>query len=100
MKKVRIYSPTKTAMQSGDANTGFWLLEFEPESPDSRFVEPLMGWTGSSDMNQEIRLKFLTKEAAIAYAHKQGFEYEIKEPKAVKVTPKSYAANFLRPVEK
>lgn len=41
--EARIYQPTKTAMQSGKANTRFWVLEFEPE--ECKKIEPLMGWT-------------------------------------------------------
>ena len=29
---ARIFSPAKTAMQSGKAKTGHWVLEFDPES--------------------------------------------------------------------
>ena len=45
---ARIYKPSKTAMQSGQANTKAWVLDFELEQP--RRVEPLMGWTSSGDM--------------------------------------------------
>ncbi len=53
---ARIYQPAKTAMQSGFGNTKGWVLDFEPETP--RRVEPLMGWTSSSDMRQQLRLRF------------------------------------------
>ena len=53
---ARIYKPAKTAMQSGFGNTKGWKLDFEPEAP--RRVEPLMGWTSSSDMRQQLRLQF------------------------------------------
>ena len=43
-------------MQSGFGNTKGWVLDFEPEAP--RRVEPLMGWTSSSDMRQQLRLRF------------------------------------------
>ena len=42
---ARIYRPAKTAMQSGQARTKEWLLEYEPEA--AREIEPLMGWTSS-----------------------------------------------------
>ena len=53
---ARIYKPSKTAMQSGFANTKDWVIDFEPEEP--RQVEPLMGWTSSGDMRQQLRLRF------------------------------------------
>jgi hypothetical protein len=61
---ARIYKPAKTAMQSGRANTKAWVLDFEPEQP--REVEPLMGWTSSGDMRQQVRLRFNSKDEAIA----------------------------------
>ena len=51
---ARIYKPARTAMQSGTAKTKEWVLDYEPEQP--RMVEPLMGWTSSGDMKQQVRL--------------------------------------------
>src|SRR3954447_18813678 len=56
---ARIYKPAKNAMQSGQANTHSWILDFEPEVP--RQVEPLMGWTSSFDTRQQLRLHFGSK---------------------------------------
>ena len=55
---ARIYKPAKSAMQSGQAKTHEWLLEFEPEQ--ARNIEPLMGWTSSGDMKAEVTLTFDT----------------------------------------
>ena len=68
---ARIYKPAKTAMQSGFGNTKGWVLDFEPEAP--RRVEPLMGWTSSSDMRQQLRLRFDSKEEAVAWARRAPF---------------------------
>lgn len=92
MSKAKIYKPVKTAMQSGKANSRIWVLEFEQEN--KRFNEPLMGWVGSSDMKQELKLRFKTKEEAVAYAQKAGLDFEVIEPKIPKVIIKSYADNF------
>jgi hypothetical protein len=89
---ARIYRPTKTAMQSGRANTKEWVLEFEQAGP--REVEPLMGWTASSDMNQQVRLEFDTKDQAIAYAARAGIPIQLTEPKERRSKPKSYSDNF------
>ena len=43
MITARIYKPARTAMQSGKARTGEWMLDYEPE--ERREIEPLMGWT-------------------------------------------------------
>ncbi len=89
---ARIYKPAKTAMQSGRGRTERWLLEFEPEKPKS--IEPLMGYTSSRDMKQQVRLSFDTREEAIAYAVREGLAYQVMEPK--ERTPKklSYSDNF------
>ena len=75
---ARIFLPARSAMQSGQGNDS-WVLEHEPERP--REIEPLMGWTSSSDMKSQVQLKFPTKEAAIAYAERNGIAYRIEEPK-------------------
>ena len=51
---ARIYQPSRNAMQSGKAKTKNWVLEFEAEIP--RETDPLMGWTSSRDMKQQLKL--------------------------------------------
>ncbi|WP_336057284.1 ETC complex I subunit [Nitratireductor sp. CH_MIT9313-5] len=89
---ARIYSPSRTAMQSGTAKTGHWVLEFEPESPLT--IDPLMGYTSSSDTRRQVKLTFATKEEAIDYATRNGIAYRIEEAKAPKRRQVSYAENF------
>ena len=89
---ARIYKPSKTAMQSGQAATKDWLLEFEPEEP--RTIEPLMGWTSSGDMKQQLTLHFDTKEDAIAYCERKGIAYQVIEPKDSVHRSIAYADNF------
>ena len=90
--RARIYKPAKNAMQSGKARTkpGCWNMSRKPRSvPD-----PLMGWTSSNDMRQQVALEFDTKEEAVAYAEKHGIAYQVFEPHLVKPRPKSYSDNF------
>ncbi|MBI1239398.1 MAG: ETC complex I subunit [Alphaproteobacteria bacterium] len=90
---ARIYRPTKTAMQSGQALTKNWILEFEPSQ--ARTIDPLMGWTSSGDMlNSQVRLRFATKEEAVAYAEKHGIAFQVFEPHVREATPKAYSDNF------
>lgn len=79
-------------MQSGFAKTKEWVLDFAPEAP--REVEPLMGWTSSSDMRQQVRLQFGTKEEAIAYCEREGIAYRVAEARPVARRTISYADNF------
>ena len=90
--QARIYRPSKTAMQSGHAASSRWVLEFEPES--ARRVEPLMGWTSSSDMRGQLRLRFDSKEEAIAYARRRSLMYTLEEPTDRQPRRKAYADNF------
>lgn len=92
MARARIYKPAKNAMQSGQAKTKLWVLEFEPEA--ARKVEPLMGWTSSPDTNTQLNLRFESKEAAIAYATRKGIDYTVSEPKTARTQLKAYADNF------
>jgi len=92
---ARIYRPARTAMQSGTANTKEWVLDYEPEQP--RTVEPLMGWTSSADMKQEVRLHFDTKDEAIAFCEREGIPYQAFDSKPRVRQRISYADNFAYP---
>ena len=89
---ARIYKPSKTAMQSGLGNTKAWVLDYEPEQP--RQVEPLMWWTSSGDMRQQVRLRFASKEEAVAYCEREGIPYQVFETKPVARRTISYSDNF------
>ncbi len=45
------------------------MLEFDQEQP--RKIDPIMGYTSSGDMRQQVRLTFETQELAEAYAEAQ-----------------------------
>jgi hypothetical protein len=92
MTTARIYKPARTAMQSGNARTREWVVDFEATEPKE--VEPLMGWTSSGDTREQIRLFFITREEAIAYCQQHGIAYRISEPKPVKRRIIAYADNF------
>lgn len=92
--RARIYQPAKTAMSSGTARTKQWVLEFVPET--ARGIDPLMGWTSSSDTQQQVRMQFDTKEAALDYARDHGIEAIVLDPKRRKpnIRPRGYGENF------
>lgn len=92
MAKAKIYRPAKNAMQSGRANSVKWVLEYKPVSPKT--VDNLIGWQGSDDMLQEIKLRFDSEDAAISYAKKNQLDFEVIEPKNPIIKIKSYAENF------
>ena len=93
MKRVKIYKPTKTAMQSGERNTKKWLLEFDTLNTG---IDPLMGWESSKDTMSEVKLEFDTKEQAVNYAKKNNINYYIIEPQKRNTIKKTYIDNFLK----
>jgi hypothetical protein len=92
--RARIFQPAKTAMSSGTAKTKGWVLEFAQAS--ARSVDPLMGWTSSSDTQSQVRLNFDTKEAAVEYANENGIDAQVQEPNKRKtnIRPNGYSENF------
>ncbi|MEM5469639.1 MAG: ETC complex I subunit [Celeribacter marinus] len=92
--RARIYQPARNAMQSGQAKTKEWVLDFAPAS--ARDIDPLMGWTSSSDTQTQVRMKFDSKEAAIAYATEHGIDHVVQDPhkRAHNVRAGGYGDNF------
>lgn len=91
---ARIYKPAKTAMSSGTAKTKDWVLEFLPAQ--ARAIDPLMGWTSSSDMQSQVRLRFETLAAAKDYAKDHDIDAVILKPKIRKTNVRQggYGENF------
>jgi hypothetical protein len=89
---ARIYRPAKSATQSGLARTKLWVLEFDQDAP--REIEPLMGWTSSGDTRQQVKLRFDTKEEAVAYAEREGIPYRIEDSARPAPRQMSYSDNF------
>ncbi len=92
--QARIYRPARTAMSSGTAKTKHWVLEYAPSS--AREVDPLMGWTSSSDTQTQVRMRFETKDAALEYAKDHGIDAIVQEPKVRKpnIRQRGYGENF------
>ena len=57
---IKIYKPSKTAMQSGHGKTKQWLAEYVSDVSTTKDI--LMGWTSSSDTKSQIKLFFETKD--------------------------------------
>ncbi|GGW43581.1 ETC complex I subunit region [Gemmobacter lanyuensis] len=92
--RARIYQPARNAMQSGTAKTKGWVLEFAPAS--AREVDPLMGWTSTTDTTTQVKLRFDSREAAEDYAKAHGIDAEVLEPNKRKpnIRPLGYGENF------
>ena len=70
-------------------------MDWDPLGKGHRWENPLMGWQSSADFMQGTNIKFKSKEAAVAFAEKQGYEYYVSEPQERRFVPKAYANNFL-----
>lgn len=91
----RIYRPAKTATQSGDWHEHTWRMDWDILQKGHRWENPLIGWQSSADAMQGTHINFKTKEDAIEFAEKQGYEFYVQEPNVRKFVPKAYANNFL-----
>ncbi len=89
---IKIYKPSKTAMQSGFGQSKKWLAEYISE--EQTFKDNLMGWNSSLDTKSQIRLFFETNQQAIKWAENNDYQYFIEEPRKRKIKIKSYASNF------
>jgi len=91
---ARIFCVSTSATQSGPGSDKPWRLTYEPET--ARQIDPLMGWTSSSDMKAQIRLSFATRDEAVAYAERNGLAYQVSEPAEASKTRRlvSYSDNF------
>ena len=89
---ARIYQRPKNVMQSGKAHTDTWVLEFVPA--EAKKPDPLMGWAGSGDMQQQVVLQFASEAEAQAYAARYGIEARALATPPKRLKLQAYADNF------
>jgi hypothetical protein len=92
MTVARISELERKTTQSGKANAGHWVLEFERQQ--ALRPDPLTGWNGSGDTRPQVRITFPTKEAAIAYCERRGLAYHVVPAQPVRLKLQAYADNF------
>ncbi|KAI0270043.1 ETC complex I subunit conserved region-domain-containing protein [Gloeopeniophorella convolvens] len=92
---VRIFQPTRNTMQSGGAKGKRWRIDWDILPGGGRWENPLMGWASSADYVQGTRIQFRSKEDAIHFAEKQGWDYYVQTPTPSRIPPKNYAENFV-----
>jgi hypothetical protein len=92
MTIARISELERKTTQSGKANVGRWLLEFERQQP--LHPDPLTGWNGSGDTNTQVRLTFPTRQAAIAYCDKHALAFHVVPAPPPHLKIQTYADNF------
>ena len=89
---ARIYQRQRNAMQSGRARTHLWVLEFE--SARSKRPDPLTGWAGGAETQEQVILTFPSLDAAQAYAAKNGIDAHVIPPETATLKLQAYADNF------
>ena len=92
MTVARISELDRRTTQSGTANTGRWLLEFERQQ--ALRPDPLTGWNGSGDTDTQVKLTFPTREAAIAYCDRHRLQHPVVPAPPVRLKIQAYADNF------
>ena len=92
MTVARIIEEQRKTTQSGRAQQGLWTLEFERQ--EAQRPDPLTGWNGSGDTKTQVRLRFNSKEEALAYAQRKGFEVHVIPAAPVSMKIQAYADNF------
>jgi hypothetical protein len=92
MAAARIFQRSKNAMQSGKARAGEWVLQYESHQP--HVPDPLTGWSGGGETQEQVTIAFPTLEAARAYADKKGIAYHLVPPAERKLRLQAYADNF------
>lgn len=92
MTVARISELDRRTTQSGRANAGLWVLEFERSEP--QHPDPLTGWNGSGDTKTQVKLTFRSKDEAVAYAERHKIAYHIVPATPVKLKIQAYADNF------
>eukprot|EP00271_Cylindrocystis_brebissonii_P011741 TRINITY_DN29661_c0_g1_i1.p1 TRINITY_DN29661_c0_g1~~TRINITY_DN29661_c0_g1_i1.p1 ORF type:complete len:158 (-),score=30.47 TRINITY_DN29661_c0_g1_i1:1028-1501(-) len=93
-RKAYVYRPARTASQQGASNTLQWKLRFDSTQ---KWENPLMGWTSTGDPLAHVgdsALHFDSKEAALEFARRHGWETQVVEPHEMKKKVKAYADNF------
>lgn len=90
-RQVLIYRPARSAMQSGEAETTKWQVDFDAQQ---KWENPMIGWASSDDPVQALRLRFDTAEQAESFCRKQGWDYQIAKEPVSRLEPRSYGDNF------
>ncbi|RUS77406.1 hypothetical protein EGW08_014825 [Elysia chlorotica] len=90
-RTVRIFVPAVNSMQSGTFNSRRWRMEFDERE---RWENPLMGWTSTGDPLSNTEVNFASKEDAIDFCEKNGWDWFVEEQQKPKMRIKSYGANF------
>ena len=57
-------------------------------------IEDKMAWTSSTNTQNQVKIKFSSKESAISFAKENNIDFIVKDPQKRRVNAKSYSDNF------
>jgi len=89
---AQLFQRSKNAMQSGKARAGEWVLQFESTRP--KRPDPLTGWAGGADTQEQVTLSFPTLEDAKRYAERNNIAVHVVPAATPKLRIQNYADNF------
>jgi len=94
---VKIYQQAQ-GVQNATQNMIPWRMQWEDDQTN-RWTNPLMGWTSTNDplSNTHMTVEFSSSEDAARFCERNGWKYEIIQPKPnneLNASPKKYADNF------
>lgn len=92
--KVKIYNPDIGVTSYGKSEKR-WFLKFV-ESKNTRSIDSAVGWTSIENPESQVKLRFDSKDLAVKYAEKEGYDYVVLDQKETKIRKKSYQENFLK----
>lgn len=91
--QVRIYQLSKLPTQSGPTSK-LWTVDFSCEEKKNRFIDTILGWTGTTNPYASTKIYFKNKLSAIKFCLNNYLNYELITPKRRKLIVKSYTENF------
>ena len=91
-----IFKPSRIVTQNHHGEPSHWQMRFNLQK---QWQNNLMGWQSGTGVTEQLteNLKFPSRNHAIAYAHRSGIKFTVRDPVERKKTkPKSYADNFTK----
>lgn len=77
-RRLRIFQQPRPATQQGrGTKTRVWMAAWEKLGDVDRWTNPLMGWTSTADPLSQLSVRFPSREAAEAYAVRNGYHYVV-----------------------
>lgn len=73
--RVLIQYEGRSVMSSARRRRNPWVLR--GESAVRPPIDPLMGWVGDADTHSQIKMRFSTLEAAMAFARRRGWRFDV-----------------------